>query len=251
MCNVNGQLVHISRPAERYACSWHYGMWHSARESKGPAYDTSCKECSPAARGVETSPERRPCLRYLDGHESCANAVELPRPNTAGHHQVLRRRDGVRTPVPGPKMLQDYQQHMRGVDLLDQAISYHTVNHRSRGKSLLLCCWHIIPMLLQRIRLMRAIDSGGQPSSTSWRAWGVILSETQGQREPRQPERPLQTHTLERMFAKRRVCRECAFSMPAGERTQAKPYILGLYLLLFNTLWVHLYVIVIHDLLCI
>ena len=57
----------------------------TVRESKGPAYDTSCKECSPAARGVETSPERRPCLRYLDGHESCANAVELPRPNTAGH----------------------------------------------------------------------------------------------------------------------------------------------------------------------
>ena len=132
---------------------------------------------------------------------------------------VLRRRDGVRTQVPGPKMLQDYHQHMRGVDLLDQAISYHTVNHRSRkwGKSLLLWCWHIIPMLLQRIRLMRAIDSGGQPSSTSWRAWGVILSETQGQREPRQPECPLQTHTLERMFAKRRVCRECAFSMLAGE----------------------------------
>ena len=45
---------------------------------------------------------------------------------------VLRRREQVRTQVPVPIMLQDYQQHMRGVDLMDQAVSYYTINHRTK-----------------------------------------------------------------------------------------------------------------------
>ena len=55
----------------------------------------------------------------LDGHDPAEQGT------------VLRRREQARTQVPVPKMLEDYQQHMRGVDLLDQAISYYTLNHRS------------------------------------------------------------------------------------------------------------------------
>ena len=83
----------------------------------------------------------------------------------------------------------------------------------------------------QRIRVMRAIDGSGQPSSTSWRAWRAkdqghachqrqwptfldfleslacdLIGDTRADGAPqmsRQPECPLQMHTLERMFAKR------------------------------------------------
>ena len=43
---------------------------------------------------------------------------------------VLRRRDQVCTEVPIPKMLQDY--HTRGVDLMEQAVIYYTIQHRSK-----------------------------------------------------------------------------------------------------------------------
>ncbi|KAK2176472.1 hypothetical protein NP493_662g01133 [Ridgeia piscesae] len=45
---------------------------------------------------------------------------------------VLRRREQVHAQVPVPKVLEDYQQHMRGVDLMDRVISYHTLNHHSK-----------------------------------------------------------------------------------------------------------------------
>ena len=45
---------------------------------------------------------------------------------------VLQRREQFRTQLPVPKILQDYQQHMHGVDLMDQAVSYYAVNDRSK-----------------------------------------------------------------------------------------------------------------------
>jgi len=45
---------------------------------------------------------------------------------------VLRRREHTHTQVSVLRMLQDYQKHMRGVNLLNQAISYYTLNHRSK-----------------------------------------------------------------------------------------------------------------------
>ena len=146
---------------------------------------------------------------------------------------VLRRRDGVRTHVPVPKMLQDYQQHMRGVDLLDQAISYHTVSHRSKK------WWRRVffygMMVSAHNAYVVAKDQGHACHRRQWPTFldfleslaSDLIGDTRADRAPqlsRQPERPLQTHTLERMFAKRRVCRECAFSMPAGVRTQATNY---------------------------
>ena len=42
---------------------------------------------------------------------------------------VLGRSEQFCAQVPVRQMLQDYQQHMRGVDLMDQAVSYYTINH--------------------------------------------------------------------------------------------------------------------------
>ncbi|KAI0221338.1 hypothetical protein LSAT2_027303, partial [Lamellibrachia satsuma] len=51
-----------------------------------------------------------------------------------------------------------------------------------------------------------------------------LVGDTRADRAPQLPRLPdslLQTHTLERMFAKQRVYRECSFSTAAGDRTQA------------------------------
>ena len=51
----------------------------------------------------------------------------------AAHSSVERRNDqGVRGPVVVSKALEDYQLHMKGVDLCDQMIGYHLINHRSK-----------------------------------------------------------------------------------------------------------------------
>ena len=64
--------------------------------------------------------DTKPVLTLSNFHDPAEQGTEL------------QRRDRVRTQVPVPKMLQDYQQHMRGVDLMDQAVSYYTINHRSK-----------------------------------------------------------------------------------------------------------------------
>lgn len=44
---------------------------------------------------------------------------------------VMRRTGGqVQTEVLVPRQLEDYQEHMKGVDLMDQMIGYYTLNHR-------------------------------------------------------------------------------------------------------------------------
>ena len=60
--------------------------------------------------------DTKPALTLLNFHDPAQQGT------------VLRRKEQ----VPVPKMVEDYQQHMHGVDLLDQAISYYTVNHRSK-----------------------------------------------------------------------------------------------------------------------
>ena len=146
---------------------------------------------------------------------------------------VLRRRDGVRTQVPVPKMLQDYQQHMRGVDLMDQAVSYYTINHRSKKWWRRLFFYGM--MVSAHNAYVIAKDQGHSHHRQQWPTFldfledlaDDLIGETRvdkAPRLPRLPARPLQTHSLERLFAKRRVCRECSFSSPAGERAQATNY---------------------------
>ena len=146
---------------------------------------------------------------------------------------VLRRREQARTQVPVPKMLEDYQQHMRGVDLLDQAISYYTLNHRSKK------WWRRVffygMMVTAHNAYVVAKDQGHAFHTQQWPTFldfledlaTDLIGDTRADRAPqlpRLPGRPLQTHTLERMFAKRRVCRECSLSSTAGDRAQATNY---------------------------
>lgn len=146
---------------------------------------------------------------------------------------VLRRRDQVRTQVPVPQVLQGYQQHMRGVDLMDQAISYHTINHRSKK------WWRRVffygMMVSAHNAYVVARDQGHDHHRRLWPTFldfledlaSDLVGDTRADRSAplcRQPERPLQTHTLERMFVKRRVCKECTLSTSAGDRAQATNY---------------------------
>ena len=143
---------------------------------------------------------------------------------------VLRRRDRVRTQVPVPKMVQDYQRHMRGVDLLDQAISYHTINHRSKKWWRRLFFYGM--MVSAHNAYVVAKDQGHTYHSRQWPTFldfledlsNDLIGDTRADRAPqlpRAPERRLQVHTLERMFDKRRACRECSFSRQPNERVQA------------------------------
>ena len=146
---------------------------------------------------------------------------------------VLRCREQARTQVPVSKMLEDYQQHMRGVDLLDQAISYYTLNHRSKK------WWRRVffygMMVTAHNAYVVAKDQGHAFHTQQWPTFldfledlaTDLIGDTRADRAPqlpRLPGLPLQTHTLERMFAKRRVCRECSLSSTAGERAQATNY---------------------------
>ena len=153
--------------------------------------------------------------------------------NPAEEGTVLRRRDQVRTQVPVPKVLEDYQQHMRGVDLMDQAISYHTLNHRSKK------WWRRVffygMMVSAHNAYVVAKDQGHAYHRQQWPTFldfledlaSDLVGDTRSDRAPvlpRLPARPLQTHTLERLYVKRRVCRECSLSTVAGERAQATNY---------------------------
>ena len=58
----------------------------------------------------------------------------LPNFHTLSDMCTVNSRSGnaMLQPVEVPKMLIDFQKHMKGVDLSDQTISYHIINHRSR-----------------------------------------------------------------------------------------------------------------------
>ena len=146
---------------------------------------------------------------------------------------VLRRREQARRQVPVPKMLEDYQQHMRGVDLMDQAISYYMLSHRSKK------WWRRVffygMMVSAHNAYVVAKDQGHAYHRQQWPTFldyledlaSDLVGDTRADRAPqlpRLPARPLRTHTLERMFAKRRVCRECSLSSTSGERAQATNY---------------------------
>ena len=109
---------------------------------------------------------------------------------------VLRRRDRVRTQVPVPKMVQDYQQHMRGVDLLDQSISYHTINHRSKKWWRRLFFYGM--MVSAHNAYVVAKDQGHAYHSRQWPTFldfledlsNDLIGDTRADRSPQHPRAP-------------------------------------------------------------
>ncbi|KAI0235221.1 putative RNA-binding protein 19 [Lamellibrachia satsuma] len=119
---------------------------------------------------------------------------------------------------------------MCGVDLLDQSISYHTINHRSKKWWRRLFFYGM--MVSAHNAYVVAKDQGHTYHSRQWPTFldfledlsNDLIGDTRADRAPqlpRAPERRLQVHTPERMFDKRRACRECSFSRQPNERVQA------------------------------
>ena len=105
------------------------------------------------------------------------------------------------------------------------------IDQRSGGAESFFMAWWFLPithMLWQK-------DEGHAYHREQWPTFldfledlaSELVGDTRTDRVPplvRCPERSLQTHTLERMYAKRRECRECSLSSVSGERAQATNY---------------------------
>ena len=138
-------------------------------------------------------------------------------PQQTGH---VNRRTGQpqQQQVEVPKMLQDYQKHMGGVDRLDQLIGYYIIQHRSKK------WWRRIFHYLQMASAINAYILGKElyPEEAK-REWPNLqdfledLSEelTNDTRAKRaapvlQERLPINTHDFEKhLFPKRKNCRHC------------------------------------------
>ena len=136
-------------------------------------------------------------------------------------------------PIVVPKMLVDYQKHMRGVDLMDQMSSYYQLIHRSKK------WWRRIYFFLQMTTAHNsyviAKDLHPEVARDNWPrfqdfledlAEGLISNYTAARAPPRQANplqrRPVLQHELQNLYGKKKkACSEC--SVPAGMRRTQTP----------------------------
>lgn len=140
--------------------------------------------------------------------------------------QAVQQRVGV------PKMLQDYQDHMKGVDLMDQMLGYYMPNHRSRK------WWrrifHYLQMASAHNSYIIAKASNPDITRSEWPTFqdfvedladGLINNFSSARAVPLQNEpRPASQHDIRNIYGgKRKLCRECRMLADVGQRVPATP----------------------------
>ena len=141
---------------------------------------------------------------------------------------VVSRRSGQaqQRQVRVPRMLQDYQTHMKGVDLADQMLGYYMIQHRSRK------WWRRIFFYLMMASAHNAYilakDSNPQHAKDEWPHFQDFIEEIvedligdvqAGRAAPdhNQP-RPARQHDVRKMYQRGRVCAECRARTAPGIR---------------------------------
>ena len=142
------------------------------------------------------------------------------------HGSVKRRGGGVeRVPVEVPMALEDYQDHMGGVDLCDQMVGYYLLKHRSNK------WWRRLYFHLQMVAVHNAYvvarQSNPGPSAMRWRSYQDFVEELAESlvgdvRSARAaplvlaPQRATALHTIVKLYERSKTCREC--SVRGGKR---------------------------------
>ncbi|XP_052261867.1 piggyBac transposable element-derived protein 4-like [Dreissena polymorpha] len=137
-------------------------------------------------------------------------------PNDMG---TVNRRSGNPTQqsVEVPKMLADYQKFMKGVDLSDQMIGYHIINHRSRKWWRRLFFHFMMGSALNAYIIAK--DSNPETVGREWPNIQDFVDYCAGKDAPiLDTARPARVHTMERLFEKEKVCVECRAKANRGER---------------------------------
>jgi hypothetical protein len=87
---------------------------------------------------------------------------------------VRRHVAGERVDVPVPKIIQDYQQNMRGVDLMDQMVGYYIPDHRSKW-------WRRLFFYLTQVAIHNAYiiakDQGYESYHKRWGSFQLFVEE--------------------------------------------------------------------------
>ena len=139
---------------------------------------------------------------------------------------VRRRLEGKKVDVPVAKCVQDYQENMKGVDLMDQMIGYYLINHR------LTKWWRRLFFYVSQVATFNAYIIANDQGYNKWNNFQCFLEDLvheligdyRADRAvplPRTPLRAIQLHSCERLFRKRHVCRVCSESHGAGKRPGA------------------------------
>ena len=134
--------------------------------------------------------------------------------------------------VQVPKMLADYQENMKGVDLMDQMVGYYMPDHRSRK------WWrrifHYLLVVAAHNAYIIAKDSNPEVAKREWPnlqdfvedlAEGLIGDFTPSRAAPNQNvPRNAGLHTIINLYGqKRKSCQECRILATAGQRVPATP----------------------------
>ena len=125
-----------------------------------------------------------------------------------------------------PKMVEDYQKHMKGVDLADQMVGYYMINHRSR-KWWRRIFFHFMMVSAHNAYIV-AKNSNSECVLKEWPSFQDFLEELAddligdckaGRDAPNlnQP-RPARRHDIEKMYEKAKVCVECRAHAARGAR---------------------------------
>ncbi|KAL3881448.1 hypothetical protein ACJMK2_027890 [Sinanodonta woodiana] len=129
--------------------------------------------------------------------------------------------------VTVPKMLSDYQQNMKGVDLCDQMVGYYLLHHRSKK------WWHRIFFYLMEASAYNAYviarDTNPERVKTMWPTFqnyledlvASLVGDTRAGKAAAlvpEPARGTVQHTIEKMFEKKKTCHECSLAAEPGAR---------------------------------
>lgn len=127
-----------------------------------------------------------------------------------------------------PKSVEDYQRHMKGVDLYDQMLGYYILNHRSRKWWRRL--FHHLQMSAAYNAFVIAKDTHPEKVQREWPQFqdfledladGLIGDTSSARDQPLQAiPVPGNRHVINpNLFAKRKSCKDCRKRAGVGERT--------------------------------
>ena len=135
-----------------------------------------------------------------------------------------RRGEDIQREVRVPACVSDYQKHMKGVDLLDQMVSYYQFQHRSKK------WWRRLFFFFLSVSCYNSYIAARSAGAYKgcYKEWQEDLAQelvtpVTAKSAPQCAAAPVSAsaeHDCEKLFEKRKICRECSLSKSG---TEARP----------------------------
>ena len=138
---------------------------------------------------------------------------------------VKRRHGGtIQTEVTVPACLADYQRHMKGVDLLDQMVGYYQIQHQSKKWWRRLFFYFLMVSCYNSYIIARSAGA----NCSGFKDWledlaQELVTPVTARSAPQCATAPVAAsaqHDCEKIYEKRKICRECSQSKNG---TEARP----------------------------